>query len=100
MTLWVWFLKLISGFFPVDGKRIGKLIWVVAICLLVLITYNKFTKPTSSTTTTISNPGNVNMDCSQQVTAAIFKVEDRIVKKEGKIKIKLWKIGTLSLLEW
>lgn len=97
MILWTWFLKLISGFFPVDGKRIGKLIWVIAICLLVLITYNKFTKPTSNTSTIITNPGNVTMDCSQQVSTAIFKVEDRLKKKEAKISLKLWKIITISL---
>lgn len=49
MPLWIWLCTFLKGFLPVDGKRIGKLLWVTAICLGVLITYNKFTAPTTKT---------------------------------------------------
>jgi hypothetical protein len=41
MTLWGWLIKFISGFLPVDGKRIGKLLWVICIVIAVIFAYHK-----------------------------------------------------------
>ena len=41
MVLWGWLVRLVSGFLPVDGKRIGKIIWVIIICAVVIGAYHK-----------------------------------------------------------
>uniref|UniRef100_A0A6H1ZXP5 Uncharacterized protein n=1 Tax=viral metagenome TaxID=1070528 RepID=A0A6H1ZXP5_9ZZZZ len=50
MVLWGWIVKLFSGFLPVDGKRIGKIIWVLVICACAIGIYHKtFVARTEST---------------------------------------------------
>jgi len=41
IPLWGWLLKLGSGFLPIDGKRIGKIIWVLTLCACAIGTYHK-----------------------------------------------------------
>lgn len=41
MPLWGWFLYLIKGFLPIDGKRIGKIIWLAVWIILALTIYHK-----------------------------------------------------------
>ena len=45
MVFWGWLLKLGSGFLPVDGKRIGKIIWVAVICFGCLFLWNRLVEP-------------------------------------------------------
>ena len=42
-----WFLKFGSGFLPIDGEKIGKLLWVGLIALGVAFAFNFFQKPTN-----------------------------------------------------
>jgi len=41
MALWSWFVRLIKGFVPVDGQRIGKIIWVLVLCACAIGIYHK-----------------------------------------------------------
>ncbi len=41
MVLWAWLVKLFSGFIPIDGKRIGKIIWVLVLCACAIGAYHK-----------------------------------------------------------
>ena len=48
-----WFVKFLGGFLPFITKPfpewLGKVLWCSGIALLVCITWNKFTKPTTLT---------------------------------------------------
>lgn len=44
--LWEWAKKLLGGFLPTSGEKIGKLIWVGVIAFLVIACFNFFQKPT------------------------------------------------------
>ena len=48
MPLWIWFITLIKGFLPIDGKRIGKVIWLAGWIIIALTVYHKlfFSKQT------------------------------------------------------
>lgn len=78
MPLWGWLLTLLKGFLPIDGKRIGKIIWLAVWIILALTVYHRlfFTK--------------------QNITK-IEKIETQIINECPKdedvagIKIKLWK---------
>ena len=58
-----WLKNLISGWLPIGvnssgdmksfGEWLGKIIWVVGIVLVVLIAWNRFTKPTTNTNQTV-----------------------------------------------
>jgi len=39
--MWAWVVKLLSGFLPIDGKRIGKIIWVLALSAIAIGIYHK-----------------------------------------------------------
>lgn len=39
--LWTWVVKLFSGFLPIDGKRIGKIIWVLVLSAIAIGIYHK-----------------------------------------------------------
>ena len=41
MPLWSWFLYLIKGFIPIDGKRVGKIIWLGVWIVFALTIYHK-----------------------------------------------------------
>jgi hypothetical protein len=41
MPLWGWLLTFLKGFIPVDGKRIGKILWVLTLCVLAIGIYHK-----------------------------------------------------------
>lgn len=41
MPLWGWLLTLLKGFLPFDGKRIGKIIWLIVWIILALTAYHK-----------------------------------------------------------
>ena len=49
MPLWTWFLRLISGFLPISGEKIGKIIWVLVWVILALTVYHKIFEPKSIT---------------------------------------------------
>ena len=39
--MWIWLITLLKGFLPIDGKRIGKIIWVLVLCAVAIGTYHK-----------------------------------------------------------
>ena len=39
--MWVWIVTLLKGFLPIDGKRIGKIIWVLVLCAVAIGVYHK-----------------------------------------------------------
>ena len=39
--MWIWLLTLLKGFLPIDGKRIGKIIWVLVLCAVAIGIYHK-----------------------------------------------------------
>jgi hypothetical protein len=41
MPIWIWLTTLLKGFLPIDGKRIGKIIWVLALCAIAIGVYHK-----------------------------------------------------------
>lgn len=41
MPIWIWFLTFIKGFLPIDGKRIGKILWVFFLCAFAIGIYHK-----------------------------------------------------------
>lgn len=45
MPLWGWALTLLKGFLPIDGKRIGKIIWLGVWIVLALTIYHKVFEP-------------------------------------------------------
>jgi hypothetical protein len=48
--MWIWLLTLLKGFLPIDGKRVGKIIWVLILSAVsfVIMTaiYNRILQPT------------------------------------------------------
>jgi len=41
MPLWGWVITLLKGFLPIDGKRIGKIIWVLVLCACAIGVYHR-----------------------------------------------------------
>lgn len=41
MPIWIWLITFLKGFLPIDGKRIGKLLWVLTLCAVAIGTYHK-----------------------------------------------------------
>jgi hypothetical protein len=41
MPFFIWVITLLKGFLPVDGKRIGKIIWVLVLCGVAIGVYHK-----------------------------------------------------------
>jgi len=39
--MWLWLITLLKGFLPIDGKRVGKIIWVLTLCALAIGAYHK-----------------------------------------------------------
>jgi hypothetical protein len=39
--MWLWLITLLKGFLPIDGKRIGKIIWVLVLCAVAIGIYHK-----------------------------------------------------------
>ena len=39
--MWVWLVTLLKGFLPIDGKRIGKIIWVLVLCAVAIGIYHR-----------------------------------------------------------
>jgi hypothetical protein len=39
--MWIWLITLLKGFLPVDGKRVGKIIWVLVLCACAIGIYHK-----------------------------------------------------------
>lgn len=78
MPLWGWLLTLLKGFLPIDGKRIGKIIWLSVWIILALTAYHK-------------------LFYQKQSVTKIEKVETQIINECPKdediagVKIKLWK---------
>jgi hypothetical protein len=50
-TLGAWALRLLGGFVPSSGQKIGKLLWVGGIAFLVLLAFNFFQKPNTEANT-------------------------------------------------
>ena len=80
MPIWGWLLKLLSGFLPVDGKRIGKIIWVLVLSACAIGIYHKLFIAKSSHTTIGSGGTQIIYECP---------------KDEGLfgVKIHLWKLS-------
>lgn len=78
MALWGWLLTLIKGFLPIDGKRIGKIIWLGVWIVLALTAYHK-------------------LFYAKQNVTRIEKVETQIINECPKdediagVKFKLWR---------
>lgn len=78
MALWNWFLYFIKGFALIDGKRIGKVIWLAVWITLALTIYHK-------------------LFYAKQNITRIEKIETQIVNECPKdesvaeAKLKLWK---------
>ena len=79
MPLWGWFITLIKGFLPIDGKRIGKIIWLAVWIILAFTIYHKlfFTKQNVTTIEKIEKQINY-AGCPDSAIAGI--------------KINLWKL--------
>ena len=41
MLIWIWLITFLKGFLPIDGKRIGKILWVLCLCALAIGIYHK-----------------------------------------------------------
>ena len=41
MPIWIWLLTFLKGFLPIDGKRIGKILWVLVLVSLAIGAYHK-----------------------------------------------------------
>jgi len=39
--MWIWLITLLKGFLPIDGKRVGKIIWVLVLCAVAIGAYHK-----------------------------------------------------------
>ncbi len=39
--MWIWLITLLKGFLPIDGKRVGKIIWVLALSAITIGVYHK-----------------------------------------------------------
>ena len=39
--MWAWIITLIRGWLPINGERIGKIIWVSGIMLIGFLIYHK-----------------------------------------------------------
>lgn len=39
--MFLWLITLLKGFLPIDGKRIGKIIWVLVLCAVAIGVYHK-----------------------------------------------------------
>jgi hypothetical protein len=39
--MWFWLITLLKGFLPIDGKRIGKIIWVLVLSAIAIGIYHK-----------------------------------------------------------
>ena len=57
-----WFWKLLGGFFPTNGEKLGKLLWVGGLIFLGLTLFNRFIvdpKIKNTHNTSIASPENV-----------------------------------------
>jgi len=41
MPIWIWLVTFLKGFLPIDGKRIGKILWVLVLCAMAIGVYHK-----------------------------------------------------------
>ena len=41
MPIWIWLITFLKGFLPIDGKRIGKILWVLVLVSIAIGTYHK-----------------------------------------------------------
>lgn len=41
MPIWIWLVTFLKGFLPLDGKRIGKILWVLLLCAFAIGIYHK-----------------------------------------------------------
>lgn len=61
--MWVqfglWATKWLGGFLPNSGAKIGKILWVIGICVLVLFVYHKMTQSGTSTTQSAGDGGQI-----------------------------------------
>jgi len=39
--MWIWLITLLKGFLPIDGKRVGKIIWVLVLCAVAIGIYHR-----------------------------------------------------------
>lgn len=79
MPIWIWLVTFLKGFLPIDGKRIGKILWVLGICVVALGIYHKLfvAKAESTNIETIENY--VVNQCTEE-------------NKAVGVKINLWKL--------
>lgn len=79
MPIWNWLLYLVKGFLPIDGKRVGKIIWLAIWIILALTIYHK-------------------IFFQKQNITKIEKVEKQVIyqdcpDKDKFVGIKIWKLG-------
>ena len=41
MPIWIWLITFFKGFLPIDGKRIGKILWVLILAGVLIGAYHK-----------------------------------------------------------
>lgn len=41
MPIWIWLVTFLKGFLPIDGKRIGKILWVLLLAAFAIGVYHK-----------------------------------------------------------
>ena len=41
MPIWIWLITFLKGFLPIDGKRIGKILWVLILAGVLIGAYHK-----------------------------------------------------------
>ena len=50
MPIWIWLTTFLRGFLPLDGKRIGKILWVIILASLMIGAYHKLFVAKTTTT--------------------------------------------------
>ena len=79
MPIWIWLITFLKGFLPLDGKRVGKILWLLIWIILALTAYHKLFFAKTNIT-------------------KIEKIETQIINECPKedsafgIKISLWKL--------
>jgi hypothetical protein len=100
---------LISKLFDFSGNTIGKILSLVFKIMVIvgapaLVLWGAYVvfvrphivKPPPTNNTTITNPGVVNQDCSEQVFEAICKLQEANKKKTSWLELRIWKAFKLE----
>lgn len=56
--IWTWLVRLFSGWLPIDGQRLGKILWIAGLFLVFQFAFGKlFNKSDSNTNQRATNGG-------------------------------------------